>query len=426
MNKSALLFATILALVSFRARQAAAEIDIAENHGWTLTTDGRINTFFSFSKGNGQPEGAPLWEGIEDRPTARPPGSDNPGDIQNTRIRSGFIMSVLGFNLKKQLTSNVTVTGRVGMWLLASATRSKADNPPADMREVYVKIDAPWGSVLAGRNLSLFGRGGILLDNDIEHGYGLGHPCSVRTVSGGACGHAGYGLLFPGFNPAIVYSTPEVMGLQVSGGVYDPSIITTYQYEGTPYPRFEGELTFKAPRYFHAFVDGYWQRLRKVTTVDGVNVDQIVDARGISAGAGVTFGPVAVGLTGHTGQGMGLYTALEDHPIVADAQGVLRKFSGFLGLASLTLGDTRIAGGGGVTKVQKTQFDPPGPVADNVLLKQQTGYSAGIYQTINKTVIVALEYFRAHFEWYDLMKETGPTTPTQTVNFINAGVTLIW
>jgi hypothetical protein len=421
MNKSVLLFATILAFASFRAREAAAEIDIAENHGWTLTTDGRVNTFLSFSRGDAQPKGAPLWEGIEDR-------ADTSGNIQNTRIRSGFIMSVLGFNLKKQLTTNTTVTGRVGMWLLASASRSKADNPPADMREVYVKIDAPWGSVLAGRNLSLFGRGGILLDYDIEHGYGLGHPCSVRTVSGGACGHAGYGLLFPGFNPAIVYSTPEVVGLQVSAGVYDPSIISTFAYEGTPYPRFEGEVTFKLARYFHAFVDGFWQRLRKQTPVDGTNVDQIVDANGVSAGAGATLGPISLGFTGHSGQGMGLYTALEDHPIVADMQGVLRKFSGFLGLASLTLGDTRIAGGAGVTKVQKTQFDPPGPVPDNVLLRQQTGLSAGIYQTINKTVILALEYFRAQYDWYELTTAAGeaPQTPTQVVNFINAGVTMIW
>jgi hypothetical protein len=168
--------------------------------------------------------------------------------------------------------------------------------------------------------------------------------------------------------------------------------------------------------------------LRKQTPVDGTNVDQNVDANGISAGAGVTLGPVALGFTGHRGQGMGLYTALEDHPIVADMQGVLRKFSGFLGLASLTLGDTRIAGGAGVTKVQKTRFDPSGPVPDNVLLRQQTGLSVGLYQTINKTVVLALEYFRAQYDWYELTTGAGqaPQAPTQVVNFVNAGVTMIW
>jgi len=422
MKKSAWLLG-FLAAASFSAREAAAEIDIAKNHGWELTTDGRINTFLSFSKGDGQPKVAPLWEGIEDRPDAS-------GNIQNTRIRTGFIMSVLGFNLKKQLTPDTTVTGRVGMWFLTAAQRSKADNPPADMREIYVKVDGPWGGVLAGRNLSLFGRGGILLDYDIEHGYGLGSPCTVRAVSGGACGHVGFGLLFPGFNSGIIYNTPEAAGFQLSAGIYDPSTLPTYQYEITPYPRFEGELTFKVPKYFHAFVDGFWERLvAGQQPVNGMTADQIVDAQGISAGAGANLGPLALGFTGHTGQGMGLNTALEDHPIVADeSHHVLRKFSGFLGLASLTLGDTKIAGGAGVTKVKKNQYDPMGPVMANVLLKQETGYSAGVYQTVNKTLVLALEYFRSQFDWYDVIQAAGeaPVTPSQTVHFINAGVTLIW
>jgi Gram-negative porin len=420
MKKSTLLFA-IVAVALISSRKAAAEIDIAKNHGWELTNDGRINTFLSFSRGEAQPGSAPLWEGVEDRP-------DTGGNIQNTRIRNGFLLSILGFNLRKQLAPDVMVTGRIGMWLMASASRSKSDNPPADMREVYVKVEGPFGGVLAGRNLSLFGRGGIMLDYDIEHAYGLGYPCAVRTISGAACGHAGFGLLFPGFNTGLVYNTPEVAGLQLSAGAYDPSVITTYAYETTPYPRFEGELTFKVPKYFRLFLDGFWQRLQKQTSVNGTNVDQKVDAQGYSAGAGLTLGPFAAGFTTHGGQGMGLLTALEDHPIVADDQHfVLRKFTGYLGLASLTFGDTRIAGGYGVTKVKKNQYDPDGPVASNVLLKQEAGYSAGVYQTINKTLILALEYFHAQYDWYEVLTGDGSSTsPRQIVHFVNAGVTLIW
>lgn len=422
---SKLALALVSAACSFGLSTAHADIDIAENHGWTLTTDGRINTFLSFSRGDAQPHGTPLWEGIEDRP-------DVAGNIQNTRIRNGFIMSVLGLNLKKQLTPDVNVTGRIGMWFLASANRSKNEIPPTDVREAYVKVEGSWGGVLAGRNISLFGRGGILLDYDIEHNYGLGHPCSVRNIGGGSCGHAGYGIVFPGFNEGIVYNTPDIAGLQLSVGMYDPSSIPTYAYEATPYPRFETELRFAVPKYFHVFIDGLWQRLKKITPVknaDAMDVptDQVVDATAISAGGGVTLGPFAAGFTGHTGQGLGLDIPLEDHPIVADGQGVLRKSSGLLGLASLTFGDTKIAGGVGVSKIKRTQFDPQGPVTDNVLLKQETGYSAGVYQTINKTLILALEYFRAQYEWNELADTDGNvTTPKQAVNFVNAGVTLIW
>jgi hypothetical protein len=106
---------------------------------------------------------------------------------------------------------------------------------------------------------------------------------------------------------------------------------------------------------------------------------------------------------------------------------VLRKSSGLFGVASLTFGNTRIAGGVGISKIKKTQYDPPGAVTNNVLLKQQMGYSVGAYHTIQKTLILALEYFRAQYEWNDLMDGAGNVTqPKQVVNFVNAGMTLIW
>jgi hypothetical protein len=62
--------------------------------------------------------------------------------------------------------------------------------------------------------------------------------------------------------------------------------------------------------------------------------------------------------------------------------------------------------------------------------KQQLGISGGVYQGLYKTVIVALEFFRAQTTWYDHGVSVGADTaivrPVQTVDFINAGATLIW
>ena len=414
------ILASLIAATLVQVSTAHADIDLADNHGWTISTDGRINSFLSLTRGDGQPQGVPLWQGLEDR-------ADIAGNIQNTRIRNGFILSVLGFNLKKQLTDSVTVRGRVGMWLLASSNRSKSEIPPADMREVYVKFDGPWGGFLAGRNMSLFGRGGIMLNYNIEHAYGLGHPCAVRTIGGGSCGHSGYGIVFPGFNEGLVYNTPTIAGLELSVGLYDPSVIPTYAYEMTPLPRIESELRYQPSKAFHMFVDALWQRLQKQTPVDGKNVNQLVDAAAVSAGAGVTLEHFSAGLTGHTGQGLGLDIPLQDHPLIADERGVLRITSGLLALASLTFGDTRVAGGAGVSMIKKTSTDPAGAVTSNVLLKRQMGYSLGVYQTIQKTAILALEYFRAEYQWNDFTNAKGDVVqPKQAVNFINAGVTVIW
>ena len=254
-------------------------------------------------------------------------------------MRGGFLNNILAFNLTRQLSPTLKVTGRFGTWVGVSQERSKTDTPGLDAREVYVKLEGPWGGLLAGRNLALFERGAIQLDYDIQHGYGLGHPCAVRTARGGACGYAGHGLLFPGYNAGIVYNTPVLAGFQLSGGAYDPAVIPDRQYERTPYPRLEGELTFTVPQRLSVFVDGLWQRI-------GNNADPLLntDASGVAFGGRLTLGPFSAGGAYYRGQGLGLYVPMENSPLFADEQGILRQTRGYVGMAAVSFRQTKIAG----------------------------------------------------------------------------------
>ena len=404
--------------VALSSRDAVADIPLAKVNGWDVSLDGRLNTFASVSQGDVQPTAVPTWAGgVEDRAA----GTDR--TILMTRIRSGFITNVFGISLVKELSPDVRVTGRVAIWVGVSQARDKSDNPALDAREVYTKVEGPWGGILAGRNLSLFERGAIMMDYDIQHGYGLGHPCAVRTVRGGACGYAGHGILFPSFNAGVVYNTPDIAGLQLSVGAYDPAAIAERQFERTPYPRVEAELSYHFHTKFRLFADMLWQRL-------GSNTDSTLnpDANGVAAGASVAFGPFAAGLAYYGGQGLGLYVPMENSPLFSDEMGVLRKSRGFVGMASLTFRDTKVAGGAGVTQLMKTSTEPVGPFPALTIPKRQIGISAGVYQTFSKTLIVALEYFRGDYQWYDTtdVSTMAAVQNKQGVNFVNAGVTLVW
>jgi hypothetical protein len=421
MNKRAL-FAIVGAAVCANAPQARAEIPLVSAKGWDLTLDGRVNTFVSFAFGDSTPKNVPQWQGFYDYPDAS-------GSLMTSRLRTGFIQNVLGFTLKKSLGNDNTLTVRFAPWVGVSYQRSKIDYPPVDVREVYFKVDGPWGGVLAGRNLSLFSRGPILQDYDIEHNYGLGSPCSLTLVTGGACGHAGFGILFPAFNAGIVYNTPEVAGFQLSAGMFDPAAISEATYDRTPFPRIEGELTFKVPKYFNASVSGEWQRLGKDDDCGGKCTPfMMVDAVGVAASAGVNLGPVQLGAAGFYAIGGGIYAPLENYPLFADDHGVLRHQQGVLGQASLTLGNTKIAGGLGLTQILKTVNDIE-PFTTSDFQKEQFGGSFGVYQHINESLVVAAEYFRATYSWYQEPDSGDPTkisSPVQNVNLVNVGGTVVF
>jgi hypothetical protein len=191
------LFTTAFVLMgTLLAGRAQAEIKLLEVDGWTFSTDGRINNFLSHAWGDWLPAGEPsTYTGLDEAQTAD-------GKIKSTRLRSGFIMNVLGFELNKQLTEGTHLKTRVGLWALTASQRNAFDTPQVEARELFFKLEGKWGGLLVGRSLALFARGGILLDYEVEHGMGLGFPCATKEVHGGACGHAGLVCYFPGFTPA--------------------------------------------------------------------------------------------------------------------------------------------------------------------------------------------------------------------------------
>jgi len=397
-------------------------LSIAKVKGWEVTLDGRMSAFASFSHGPPPPPGSPTWQGFDDRPAAD-------GQTTATRIRSGFVSNYMGWGLHKDVGNNTTISGRFALWGNISQQRDKVQAPDVDLREVYLRIDGPWGGVLAGRNMGIFSRGPISLDYDIEHNFGLGSPCMIvnRSPSWGpiaACGHVGFGVLFPAFNAQISYNTPEFSGFQLTVGIFDPAAVKESQYTRTPLPRVEGELTFKVPKYFHAEVSGSWQRLGNESKKE-LNVDSM----GVAGSLGVNLGPVQLGGTGFAGQGLGIWAAIEDYPVFsASSEGgyLLRRQKGFAGFGALNFGHTKIAAGVGQTMISTVSTDPPRFATLNFPAKQ-FGISAGIYQGILENIVLGLDFFNAKTTWQPGVTDAGvPYTPTQTMNFVNVGATLVY
>jgi hypothetical protein len=436
--------ATIATLIAAFAWQQSAfgEVVVVQTGGWRATTDGRVNTFISTDWGNGIPEGSPDYIGTVTRDRTH----DVAGNIRGTRIRNGFLTSILAFELSNQVTENFKATARVGLWMNISSGRTKNNGGPVDPRELYGKLEGPWGSLLGGSHLSLFGRGGILVDYQIAHNYGLGYPCQIEDSSGGACGMSGFGALFPGYDPGFVYTTPNLHGFELAVGIYDPATVGLGQLNRAPWPRLEAEATYAFHDRLRVFASGFWQPLEgTITNPDpmktaGPLIDISAVAKGVQAGLMVTVGPVMIGGAAFAGQGMSSMMALdENQSSFSPALGTPRKSYGGFGLAGVMFDSLhlKVAGGAGLFHLNKAPDDPEavsatGTPGNPQLLKQNIGYTLGVYQSTGP-VHFALEYFRAQHTLYDFgtVDAVDPTAidvihPRQVVNFINAGFTVVW
>jgi Gram-negative porin len=418
---------------------AVAEIPLVQYDGWRLSTDGRVNAFLSVAEGNGLPADQPenLGAGNHD-------STDSNNNLHSSRIRNGFLMSILGFTGEKQITPDLKVTTRVALWMNVTGSRTKNIPGLIDPRELYAQLEGRWGRFLGGSDLSLFGRGATLMDAAIAHDYGLGSPCDVEFASGGGCGMVGFGEPFPGFEPGFVYATPSLGGLEISLGAYDPATISNAQLTRAPVPRFEGEARYAFKNLLRVFASGFWQVLEgtiPATTPAGTAYlkNLHTNAWGVQAGAMASLGPIMLGGAAYEGAGFSPITYIDESVIAADSAGVLRNSRGAFGLGAVTIDSlkVKIAGGLGVWRLDKNR-DDSGPVSatgiptNPALIKQNVGATVGIYQTTGP-VHFALEYFRAQYTWYDrgLADPADPTkvdivTPKQAVNFINAGMTVGW
>jgi hypothetical protein len=439
---------TLAALLLGAPGAARAEVALGDAGGWTVTTDGRVNAFVSHVFGDNRPEGLESlnWVGFNESNSQGQANSE--GKLRKTRIRSGYVPSTLAFNFRKQMTEDLKVSSRVeiGFQITNIDPAFVADPTWMDPRSVFLDLAGSWGSVRAGRDFGLFSRGNLFMNYEIGHAYGLGFPCAYERMFGGACGHVGFGTLWPDFRAQITYTTPSIADiLQVSVGIFDPRTVPTYSWDQTPLPRFEGEAVANYSwqegwgvkvwaNAFHQQV-GTSAEIPDPVTMMPERQDFTQSAYGVGGGLQANLGPFKAGFAGYDGQGMDAFVVMTFNPIyvgqgsmVPNHERRFRPTRGFLGQASFTLGSTWVMGGFGRAMLDRVDTDIPIETPNAFpLIRTHTGISAGIFHRINH-VVLGLDYFNAAYGFdpkFDAALARYVEV-SQSVNIINAGVTLEW
>lgn len=420
---------------------ALAEKTLVKDGDWVVFTDGRAGSFLSYVRGDGRPLGTALVNvqgGGLGAATERQqvvggtPGELTQGTIEDLRVRSGFIGSILGMGARGPIGYS-TATAYLQIWAVTETEGRTKNRPnPADVRQVYAKFEGWWGSFLAGRSRALFSRGATDIDVLYAHRFGLGFPSNLDG-NGPTSGHIGFGVLGSGFASGLVYATPSLRGLQLTVGAFDPIQIIAGGWTRTKWVRPEAELTFE-----HSFGpigkvvlfgNGAYQSLYH----DGGPDSDSATAAGFGYGGRLELGPARLGVAGHYGKGLGLAYAIESSDANTDPQNNLRTFDGYYVQTQLVLGRVDVSAGWGISRVFLTPADNltvanPGAPMDttdpsmrhlpNSVIKYQMGNSAGVVFHVKPWLHIDIDLFRAHFAWF--------LGETQTVYVANSGVTLTW
>jgi hypothetical protein len=435
-------------------RPAAAEVTLIEKDGWTFFTEGRVNVFGSVGFGDDFPRATP---NPMNGPTHGVLGAGQPftagfdsfqGDVNGkylaTRFRSGFLGSILAFGTKRHITETTTARAYISLWGTAEAfSRDRTQDVGGsvtkgfDVREGYVAFDGPWGSVGVGHQSGIFGGISTEIDYLYAHNYGLGLPC--LDIYYATCGHVGTGAISPGFAPGFVYTTPDVNGLRLKVGLYDPVRLLGV-WERVPYPRPEGAIMYErrlSPGLaFKLQGEGMYQPMKQIGGTDETSV------WGLSAGGRLEAGPFRLGLSVFRGRGLGAYVALQNaSSTFSNVDRELRYFTGLYSQTAFVTGPWQFSLGLGRLFDDQLAVDKTDSSTSN--LKTQTGASAVINYAIAGNLVLDVDYFYFQTDWWGapnavfngtdpngnaiVMILPGYQTPEkQVISFLNIGATFHW
>ncbi len=436
------------------SRVASAEVTLFEQNGWRFFADGRVNAFYSYGFGDGFPEPTPNPTGVPHTVIgisggagqSTPRQSDAENRYSTMRVRSGFVGTVFGMGLQREVVRGTTAKGFIGLWaIVESIGREKQTIGYVDAREGYVVLDGPWGSLTAGRTLGLFGRISTEIDFMYGHNFGLGYPCGDEA--GPTCGHIGTGVMFPGFAAGFMYGTPSLAGVKLQVGLYDP-VRLLGAWDRTNVLRPEAALSFETKLgtagMLKLSAEGMYQPLSRVLTAvdaNGTRVETNLSGEvwGASAGGRLEAGPVRFGASVFRGSGLGYYYALQNAPSVFDVTTrELRTFTGMYAQSALVLGKAQVSLGAG--RVYLDQLESDRRDAGLSMAKGQTGVSAAFYYHVSPNLVLGLDYFRFMADWYGAPNSAPSPDPgsgpvltggvlapeKQALNFLNAGATVHW
>jgi hypothetical protein len=389
------------------------------SNGWTFSFSGNVNAFLVYQFSNVGDSGKTINGGL------------TPVEGTNPRIRTGLLPTFATFDAKgKEGGVNLGVHFgfapqiQNGGGALGNIHDNFGNGTQAgaqiDMRQVYLTASGTWGQILAGREIGLFDRQGILQDMTL---FGVGATGGNIGAAGTTLGRIGYGYVYPNFVPQITYSTPSTKSLVWYIGIFDPSAVggtgaATSPFKYNHLPRLETELTWTsnlsstppptgatADNVF-AWIGGLWQE-----AYDSLSGGTSVTSGAGHAGAKLTVSDFSIVASGYYGKGIGS-TLLLTTALATDASGNARaSYGGYAQVVYRISPWWSIGGSFGGGWLDQTSTDKADPVNGPILLKYNVDGSAIVTYQWTKSLRWVGEY-----DWTQSKNQGSSAIPADSIS----------
>lgn len=283
-------------------------------------------------------------------------------DTRNSDVKMGFLPNTIGFNFSKEM-GELTLGGRSSFWSTINDSLQSPTDTAIDVRQLYATVDGSFGQVLIGKDFGLYARSNIFLDEILM---GFGSPGAATGVSFGNI-RAGYP--YPNPSAQITYRSPDMGGLKVAAGIFEPANTTPGLQSEQSAPRIEAEVTYSADLNgvnLTGWINGRSQKSENATTS--------VDSTGLGYGLKASVAGFSLTGSGFTSEG--------DVPVlITDTVTPIAEedADGYLVQGSYTLGANRFVLSYGETDSDQGDFE-----TENT--------SVAFFHDINSNLKVVAEY----------------------------------
>ena len=291
--------AVALAAAIGASTSANAAVELYSEAGTSFSVDGYFNAFYINRE-------------------------DKLNDVTNSDVKMGFLPNTIGFNFSKEF-GDLTLGGRSSFWATINDSLDNPTDTAIDVRQFYATVDGDFGQVLLGKDFGLFARSNIFLDEIL---LGFGSP--GLNPNGVSFGNIRSGYPYPTPSAQITYRSPDMSGLNVAVGIFEPANTTPGAESEQSAPRLEAEATYAIDLGGVAvtgWVNGRSQKSENATTS--------ISSTGVGYGLKASVAGLSLTASGFTSEG--------DQPILI-VNGPLateEDADGYLVQGSYTLGANR-------------------------------------------------------------------------------------